>query len=352
MDAEELALFARTVRRAAGGPGTSLDAELDALGWADALAADRRAAIAVVFECQGETNATSSALDDVVAGALRPTAGTAPAPATGAAPTVATAPAPGTAPADGADSTAVVLPPPDRWDPPGELGGGRLSVRGLATGRATGAGTVVVATRGPGQPGARAGAAAVAVETSGLTLRPVSGMDPWLGLVEVTGTALEPVSVDSLGPDAWPDAVRAARLAVAHELVGASRAMLELARGHALERVQFGRPIGTFQAVRHRLADSLVAIEAAAATLDAAWEDDAPQVATVAKGVAGRNARTVARHCQQVLAGMGFTTEHPFHRYLRRVLVLDELFGSARSVTRALGAQLVAARRLPPALAL
>ena len=48
----------------------------------------------------------------------------------------------------------------------------------------------------------------------------------------------------------------------------------------------------------------------------------------MAKAVAGRSARTVAKNCQQVLAGIGFTTEHHFHRYLRRILVLDELFGS------------------------
>jgi alkylation response protein AidB-like acyl-CoA dehydrogenase len=48
-----------------------------------------------------------------------------------------------------------------------------------------------------------------------------------------------------------------------------------------------------------------------------------------------------------VLAGIGFTTEHPFHRYLRRVLVLDQLFGSARSLTKDLGESIVASRRLP-----
>ena len=52
--------------------------------------------------------------------------------------------------------------------------------------------------------------------------------------------------------------------------------------------------------------------------------------AAMAKAIAGRSARTAARHCQQVLAGIGFTTEHALHRYVRRVLVLDELFGSAR----------------------
>ena len=82
-----------------------------------------------------------------------------------------------------------------------------------------------------------------------------------------------------------------------------------------------------FQAVRHRLADTLVAIEAA----DAGWVQlgrGVAPAAAMAKALAGRGARTAARHCQQVLAGIGFTTEHDFHHYLRRVLVLDQLFGT------------------------
>ena len=165
------------------------------------------------------------------------------------------------------------------------------------------------------------------VETRRLECRPVRGLDPALGLVEVSGdvdatTALRREPVD------WAAAVASGQLAVGHELVGAGRGMLELARTHALERVQFGRPIGAFQAVRHRLADSLVAIEAAASLLDAAWDDPSPVTAGMAKAFAGRSARTVARHCQQVLAGIGFTTEHPLHRYVRRTLVLDQLLGA------------------------
>ena len=150
------------------------------------------------------------------------------------------------------------------------------------------------------------------------------------------------------GAGTWAEAARDGQLALAHELVGAAGAMLELARAHALERVQFGHPIGSFQAVGHRLADTLVAIEAAGAALAAAWDDPVTHGRAVAKALAGRAARTAARHGQQVLAGIGFTTEHPLHRYVRRVLVLDELFGSSRSLTREIGRQLIEARRLPP----
>ena len=97
--------------------------------------------------------------------------------------------------------------------------------------------------------------------------------------------------------------------------------------------MQFDRPIAGFQAVRHRLADSLVAIEAADAAAHAAGDDGSPLTAALAKAVAGRSARTVARHAQQVLAGIGFTTEHPLHLYVRRALVLDHLLGDARSLT-------------------
>ena len=170
-------------------------------------------------------------------------------------------------------------------------------------------------------------------------------MDPGLGLVEVTGDGV-PFTTDRdagtgrMVARAWP----LARLAVGHELVGAARAMLALAREHALERIQFGQPIGRFQAVRHRLADTLVAIEAADAALGSAWEERSPQAAAMAKALAGRGARTAARHCQQVLAGIGFTTEHDLHHYVRRVLVLDQLFGAARTLTRDLGRELLATR--------
>ena len=140
------------------------------------------------------------------------------------------------------------------------------------------------------------------------------------------------------GPITWDGAIALGQLALGYELVGAARTMLEMARQHALGRVQFGRAISRFQAVRHRLAESLVAVDAASSLLDAAWRDPVAYGA-MAKAFAGRNARLVSRHCQQVLAGIGFTTEHPFQHYVRRVLVLDQLLGAGTVLTRDLGAR-------------
>ena len=182
-----------------------------------------------------------------------------------------------------------------------------------------------------------------------LTRRTVGGVDPWLELVQVTGET--DVAGASPAP-AWGGAVALGQLALGHELVGASRKMLALAREHALDRVQFGKPISSFQAIRHRLAETLVAIETAEAMLAAAWEDESPGSAAMAKALAGRGARTASKHCQQVLAGIGFTVEHPLQRYVRRVLVLDELLGSARTLTRGLGADVIATRQLPAMLPL
>jgi hypothetical protein len=314
MDAADLALFAQSLRHATRShTGAALDTALAGLGWPDALSADTRAAVSLLFESQGTDNATSSALDLVLARAL------------------------------GYDAAAVVLPALGAWRAPGTLDGGRLDVRGLATAGLGGCRTALVV--------ARAGGSHIAVEvgTAPLARRAVGGIDPSLGLVEVSGE----VDVDrESGPVDWPRAVALGQLAVGHELVGASRQMLALAREHALVRIQFGRPIAMFQAVRHRLADTLMAIEAAAAVLDTAWLDPTPAPAAMAKATAGRGARTAARHCQQVLAGIGFTAEHPFHRYLRRILVLDQLLGSARALTRELGDGILEHRRLPAPLPL
>jgi alkylation response protein AidB-like acyl-CoA dehydrogenase len=125
--------------------------------------------------------------------------------------------------------------------------------------------------------------------------------------------------------------------------------MLELALEHARTRTQFGRSVASFQAIRHRLAETYVAIEAAHAALVAAadYPDASGLPACIAKAVAGDAARTTARHAQQTLAGMGFTTEHAFHRYLRRTRVLDQLLGSSTSLTRQIGETVLAERALP-----
>ena len=144
----------------------------------------------------------------------------------------------------------------------------------------------------------------------------------------------------------------AVRRALSHELVGASHAMLDLACAHARGRIQFDVPIATFQAVRHRLADSRVAMDAAKAAIGGAWAVGDDFTAMVAKATAGRSARVVARHCQQVLAGIGFTAEHPFHTFFRRILVLDHLAGDYRSLTREIGATLLRQHALPPTIPL
>jgi hypothetical protein len=318
MEGADLDLFDRGVRRATGSAsGAALDAALAELGWRDALAEDRRAAVSLLFECQGAAHVTSSALSQLLAVGLD---------------------------LDVQPAT-VLLPPLRTRHAPGRLLGERWVVRGLATAALDRSESVLVVA------GAEHGHTALAVRATELSSRPVGGIDPMLGLLEVGGDlALE--GAEPGGPVDWTAAVALGHLAVGHELVGAARAMLELARSHALERIQFGRPIATFQAVRHRLADSLVAIEAAAALLAAAWDDPSPVNAAIAKSSAGRGARSVARHCQQVLAGIGFTTEHPFHRYYRRTLVLDQLLGAGTELTAELGAEVLRSRTLPPALPL
>jgi hypothetical protein len=314
IDGGELALLRQSLRKTIESHnGAGLDTALEELGWPEALAADACAAVSVLFELQGAANVTSSALDRVLAHAL------------------------------GYAGAAVVLPAPGGWTAPAALEGGRLRVRGVATASLGACETALIVARAGGSH------LALEVQVATLTRRAVGGADPALGLAEVAGEA---GCWAELGPADWRAAVALGQLALGHELVGASRRMLELAREHALARVQFGRPIAMFQAVRHRLAEALVAIEAAAAMLDAAWPDHEPRTAAMAKATAGRAARVTARHGQQVLAGIGFTTEHAFHRYLRRILVLEQLLGGTQSLTRELGREILARRQLPALLPL
>jgi hypothetical protein len=155
---------------------------------------------------------------------------------------------------------------------------------------------------------------------------------------DVTGTALDPAlplrPASDDEPPLPPPALTAGRLALGWWLTGIGRLMLSYGRTHMLSRAQFGRPLASFQAVRHRLAETLVALEGAEATLEAsAGAADRDTAALLAKAAAGQAALTAARHCQQVLGGIGFTAEHDLHRQIRRALVLDGLLGSARDLT-------------------
>ncbi|MFI5798148.1 acyl-CoA dehydrogenase family protein [Streptomyces sp. NPDC051677] len=134
------------------------------------------------------------------------------------------------------------------------------------------------------------------------------------------------------------------RRALGWWLLGTGHAMLALARRHVLDREQFGRPLASFQALRHRLAETYVALEGAEAVLTAATDDTG---SLLAKAAAGRAALTAARHCGQALGGLGFTAEHDLHRHVRRALVLDGLLGSARELTREAGSSLLRERRAP-----
>ena len=149
-----------------------------------------------------------------------------------------------------------------------------------------------------------------------------------------------PINPVHEGDPLSPAALASGRQALGWWLVGSSRAMLALARQHALDRVQFGRHIGSFQAIRHRLAETLVAIEGAEATLHTASVEPNELSSLLAKAAAGQAALTAARHCQQVLGGIGFTAEHQLHRHVKRSLILDGLLGSARELTREAGGTL------------
>lgn len=157
------------------------------------------------------------------------------------------------------------------------------------------------------------------------------------------GAALDdeiPIHRTEPGDPLSATALAAGRRALGWWLVGNGRAMLSLARRHALDRVQFGRPIASFQAVRHRLAETLVAVEGAEATLQVATDQADDLASLLAKAAAGQAALTAARHCQQVLGGIGFTAEHELHRHVKRALLFDGLLGSSRELTREAGAAL------------
>lgn len=280
------------------------------LGWFELRRDDRRTAEGLLFTIQGEVLATSAALDLVMAETLG-----------------------GASTPNPTAVTGVVLPVPGRDGAAGTVrADGAVDVEGLLAGPPSD--EVIVPLGGGG---------AVVVPSRVLDISPVEAIDPWSGWRRARGSVAHgiPRAAD------WEAALLAGRRALAHELVGVARATLALAVDHAGERRQFGRPVGSFQALQHRLADVEVAVAAAELAADAAWEDDNPLTATLAKILAGLAARTAARHCQQACGGMGFTWEHRLHRYVRRGIALDHLLGSAPELQAQLGDEIRRSGTIP-----
>ena len=149
--------------------------------------------------------------------------------------------------------------------------------------------------------------------------------------------------------------VGSALLAV--EQVGASQHLLDLSVDYAKSRLQFGRPIGSFQAVKHRLADLLVELEHARSTAyHAVWAltdgtDDPALAASIAQATCSAAFSRIAADTIQVHGGIGFTWEHQAHLYLKRATTDAALLGTAeqhRSRVAALVLDTAEAGRVPP----
>lgn len=136
----------------------------------------------------------------------------------------------------------------------------------------------------------------------------------------------------------WPILKRVLDQAIAGlctEMVGTGQQALDMAVEYAKERVQFGKPIGSFQAVKHKCVDMMVQVEnARSLTYYAAWTvdenvDEASQAVPMAKAYCSDMCKTVTSEAIQVHGGIGFTWEHDMHLFYRRGLASEAAFGSA-----------------------
>ena len=130
------------------------------------------------------------------------------------------------------------------------------------------------------------------------------------------------------------------QVALACECVGAARRCLEMAVAHLLVREQFGRPLGSFQALRHRVADLTVAVEGAtstawyAAQAAAGLHDDLRVAAPLALATCSDAFTYVAGENIQLHGGIGFTWEHDAHLYFKRAWTTSLLYGDGRTLRR------------------
>jgi alkylation response protein AidB-like acyl-CoA dehydrogenase len=172
----------------------------------------------------------------------------------------------------------------------------------------------------------------IAIERNAVKITRQPSVDGARRLFSVAGRQGVLLDVD---PAALALAGDRAAFATAAVLLGLAERMLDMTVAYAKERQQFGRPIGGFQAVKHRLADSLAMIELARPVVyAAAWslarsQTDSSSSVALAKLFANRAADCAARQSLQIHAGMGFAAEHDLHLWLKRAKALEFASGGS-----------------------
>jgi alkylation response protein AidB-like acyl-CoA dehydrogenase len=170
---------------------------------------------------------------------------------------------------------------------------------------------------------------AFAVEPGAVEVEPIETIDLTRRFARVRADGGEPLAGDG------DDGQHRIATAVAAELTGVAQRAMEMAVEYARERKQFGRPIGSYQAVSHRCAQMLLEVEGArSASYYAAWCADSepetlPLAASMAKAYASDAGWRVTASSLQVHGGIGFTWEHDLHFFLKRAKVDGLLYGSA-----------------------
>jgi len=258
-----------------------------------------------------------------------------------------------------ARGTLALLERSARWDADGialearpDGGGYRLSGTKLFVPDAHTADFLLVAARAPGSAGT-AGVSLLLVDAAdpGVRARPVQTMDQTRKLCEVelrdvTVPRSRVIGEPGQGAAILERVATRARTGLAGEMCGGAARVLDLSVEYAKVREQFGRPIGSFQAIQHKCATMLVEVESArSAAYYAAWAvgSDAPDAAlaaAMAKAYGSDAFRHVAAEGIQIHGGIGFTWEHDMHVYFKRAKSSEVSFGDA-AANRELVARLI-----------
>jgi alkylation response protein AidB-like acyl-CoA dehydrogenase len=166
------------------------------------------------------------------------------------------------------------------------------------------------------------------------TAEPVIAMDPTRRLARVDAGATE-----AIGPD--PGLADTAAILLAAEQIGAACRCLDLTVAYTKDRVQFGRPIGSFQALKHRMADLYVLVQSARAVVDDAVAEPSATSAALARVAASEAFSAVAAESVQMHGGVAITWEYDIQLYFKRAHGSAQLLGPPRDFLRRLESEVL-----------